>query len=289
LDWQKEWCDPILEHELKLGGCTVRLTVDESAYKIAGDVGGNNMHNHSRFEVHIILRGACRLDLEDSGISVRQGQAAVVGHGRYHRVVPETPDCQRLAIGIAMPECALRRAVSAALEARIVYPVTEEMLALCRSFMAEREQRPPFCRELMTARMAELAILLMRLLELPLDRTPATQEQRPPQNIIDNYFESRLDQNPCAEELAAYLHISRRQLNRVLQATYGMGFREKLLRNRMDQAKWLLRHTDKTVSAIAGEVGYTDDSSFRQAFRRQFHTTPQEYRLKHTQRQEESK
>jgi len=55
----------------------------------------------------------------------------------------------------------------------------------------------------------------------------------------------------------------------------------------MNQAKWLLRHTDKTVSTIVGEVGYAHDSAFLQAFRRQFGMTPMEYRAKHRQEQEQ--
>ena len=108
-----------------------------------------------------------------------------------------------------------------------------------------------------------------------------------PISIIDNYFGYQMGQNPSADDLAAKLHLSRRQLNRILKATYGMGFREKLLRNRMGQAKWLLRHTDKTVSAIALEVGYAHDSAFREAFRREFHMTPQEYRMKQIQANKE--
>jgi AraC-like DNA-binding protein len=169
---------------------------------------------------------------------------------------------------------------------RNVFELTPGMLELCRGILNESRQRPPFCRELMRLRLAELGILLLRLLNLR-EEVPAVEGSLRPISIIDNYFETQMGQNPSADDLAAKLHLSRRQLNRILKATYGMGFREKLLRNRMDQAKWLLRHTDKTVSAIAVEVGYSHDSAFREAFRREFGLTPQEYRLKH--RQEESR
>ena len=106
-------------------------------------------------------------------------------------------------------------------------------------------------------------------------------------SAIDMYFERNLAQNPGAEDLARQLHISRRHLNRILQANYGMGFREKLLQARLERAKWLLRHTEESVSVIAGEVGYTYDSAFREAFCRQVGMTPQAYRSKKRKEKQE--
>lgn len=80
------------------------------------------------------------------------------------------------------------------------------------------------------------------------------------------------------DALAAQLHLSRSQVGRVLKKLYGMTFREKLIRARMDQAAWLLRHTDRTVGEIAGEVGDLSESRFYQMFRSRFGMTPESYR-----------
>lgn len=287
MEWQKEWSAPILEYSLRLAGGTVLLTVDETAHEIAGDLIGE-VHTHSRFEMHAVLEGDCGLDVDGSSLAIRAGQAAVIAPGQYHRVVSGAAGCRRLVMCMIVPEGALRRSMVESLQGGNVFALTPGMLELCRGILDESRQRPPFCRELMRVRMAELGILLLRLLNLE-EEVPAVESALRPVAIIDNYFEYQMGQNPSAEDLAAKLHLSRRQLNRILQTTYGMGFREKLLRNRMDQAKWLLRHTEKTVSDIAIEVGYAHDSAFREAFRREFNMTPQEYRLKHAKEQEEPK
>lgn len=279
MEWQEEWCSHALEYPLRLAGGTVLLTVDETAHEIAGDLFGQ-VHNHPQFEMHAILGGTCEVDVDGSSLVLCAGRAAVISPGQYHRVIPGEEDCRRLVVNIIVPEGPMRRALTDTLADEYAFALTADMVALCRGILDESRERQPFCRELMRVRLAELGILLLRLLNLQ-EEVPAVEGALRPVAVIDNYFETQIGKNPSADDLAAKLHLSRRQLNRILHATYGMGFREKLLRNRMDQAKWLLRHTDKTVSAIAIEVGYAYDSAFREAFRREFRLTPQEYRLRH--------
>ena len=288
MEWQEEWRSHSLEYSLKLAGENLQLTVDETAHEIAGDLIGQ-VHNHPQFEMHAILGGTCEVDVDGNSFTLRAGQAAVIAPGQYHRVISAGEGCRRLVVNLIAPEGGVRRALVASVEQQNVFDLTGGMLELCRGILDESRERPPFCRELMRLRLAELGILLLRLLNLQ-EEVPAVEGALRPVAVIDNYFETQIGKNPSADDLAAKLHLSRRQLNRILHATYGMGFREKLLRNRMDQAKWLLRHTDKTVTSIADEVGYAHDSAFREAFRREFRLTPQEYRLKHRQeeRQEET-
>jgi AraC-like DNA-binding protein len=154
-----------------------------------------------------------------------------------------------------------------------------EMTGLLRNVLEESEADRPFHEDLIRLWLAQIVILLLRQLGVMEHRLPPPDGDRDgTPDIIDNYFETNLAQNPCADDLADRLHISRRHLNRILQKTYGMSFRDKLLRARMDRAAWLLRHSENSVSAIAGEVGYTYDPAFRQAFRERFGMTPLEYR-----------
>ena len=94
-------------------------------------------------------------------------------------------------------------------------------------------------------------------------------------------------ENVGAEKLAEQLHLSRRQLARVLQQTYGMGFREKLIRTRMDHASWLLRNTQLPVSHIVMKVGYASEAAFFQAFHSRFGTTPRQYRTRYKMQPDE--
>ena len=164
MEWQEEWRSHSLEYALQLAGEGLRLTVDETAYEIAGDLMGQ-VHNHPHFEVHAILEGGCGMDVDASGLALQAGQVAVIAPGQYHRVVSGTEGCRRLVMNLIVPEGGVRHALVEAVAQRNVFDLTNGMLDLCRGILDESRQRPPFCRELMRLRLAELGILLLRLLD----------------------------------------------------------------------------------------------------------------------------
>ena len=86
---------------------------------------------------------------------------------------------------------------------------------------------------------------------------------------------------PDLGDVAFDLNISQRTLNRRLQAE-GTSFRQLKSDALARWAKQYLRETTHSVEAIAEELGYTDTSNFRRAFRKSVGCSPIEYRNAHT-------
>jgi len=97
-------------------------------------------------------------------------------------------------------------------------------------------------------------------------------------DLIDSYFEQHFTQKAGLADLAEKLHLSKRQVARVLWDNYGMGFQNKLTSTRMDHAAWLLRTTNLQINQVKGAVGYVSEAAFYLAFRNHFQVTPQKYR-----------
>ena len=126
----------------------------------------------------------------------------------------------------------------------------------------------------------DAARMLLRLLELGGDtpeRAPAVREDDRASRI-NRFIEDHLSEDTGIDQLAAHMHLSRRQMVRVVREIYGIGFREKLLYARMDRASWLLRTTTDTISRIVETVGYQSQTAFQRAFREHFGMTPTQYR-----------
>ena len=155
------------------------------------------------------------------------------------------------------------------------------MLGHCKGILLENAAENPYKAERNQALVTLLTVELLRLWQVPnsqvTNNLPATDLER--FAVIDHFFEKHFADNTGEEDLARLLHLSKRQLARVLEKHYGMTFRQKRLGARMDRAAWLLRSTDHTVSHIAGLVGYNSESTFFQVFRPHFGMTPQQYRL----------
>ena len=71
--------------------------------------------------------------------------------------------------------------------------------------------------------------------------------------------------------------MSQRTLNRRLQSE-NTSFRQLKSQALARWAKQYLRETDRSVEAIAEELGYTDAANFRRAFRKAEGCSPIEYR-----------
>lgn len=79
-------------------------------------------------------------------------------------------------------------------------------------------------------------------------------------------------------ELSKFFNYSERQIQRIIKDSTGLSFTENILRLKMKKAEKLLKNPDITISIIAEETGYSDSGTFRQAFKKYYGMTPQQYR-----------
>ncbi len=76
------------------------------------------------------------------------------------------------------------------------------------------------------------------------------------------------------DALAAELHVSRRQLQRVFHEVGDTTFRDELMRARMARAHELVAGTRHPVDRVARAVGYRQPGEFAKAFRRWWGASP---------------
>lgn len=227
-------------------------------------------HCNAEYEVHMILQGECRVFVEEKICHLHAGQALVIAPGEYHH--PHVQPGPFTRVCWAFHGGALRCSTQTV---DLPEPLRQAGWALLQEFAGGSAFRADMCGALLM----QAAIGIFRMLGLS---TPE-QTQQSPQDMhgcIDNFFEENFPQKAGQTQLAAQLHISTRQLDRVLQGQYGMGFREKLIAARMDRAAWLLRTTQFPVGRVAEAVGYSSESAFFKVFRANFGMTPLQYRKK---------
>ncbi|QZT37152.1 response regulator [Halosquirtibacter xylanolyticus] len=80
------------------------------------------------------------------------------------------------------------------------------------------------------------------------------------------------------EEIAQKLNMSYSSLYKKTNAETGISPNELLTRKRMVKAQHLLVYTDKSISQITFECGYSDPKYFSKAFRKQHQVSPKMYR-----------
>ena len=236
-----------------------------------------NRHSNSAYELHMVLDGACELELGERRLRMRAGQGVLIPPGFFHACMEHSRPFLRMTLTF-IPNAA-RVTLP---EQPTTFSFSSEESALCASVFAEYDNLDRLYRQ---ERLAALVFLLMVdvLRRVSPQDTDAPQESDADYLVeMDKFFSGEnLVSRPSRRALAAQLHISERQLNRLMQETFGMSFREKLLASRVDYAKYLLRTTALHVSEIAYRAGYSTEGAFHKAFRLRVGMTPARFREQH--------
>lgn len=98
--------------------------------------------------------------------------------------------------------------------------------------------------------------------------------------VVDaqQWLRDKLASKPTIAELASFLEVSPRTLNRRFHQATGHSPQAWLQQLRVSQARELLRHSNLAVSEVAWQVGMTDVSQFGKLFRQHVGMTPGAYR-----------
>lgn len=266
-------------YELELGGSRVSLWTGSGPNGILREWGGPS-HNHADYEIHVLLSGTVRVDVEGTVHPLQTNQIMVIAPGRYHCRLPEATPVTRLCVNFSVSDGPLRQCLCEQVPHCRILDADDLLLQTCRGIDRELEARRPYGRTMLQGLLMQILVSILRGLHIDCggEARPDFSARDPFTHEIDLYFETHVKEGGKVEELAAKLYLSPSQLNRLLRENYGMTFREKMLRARMGQAARLLRHTDWPVCRIAEEVGYTVATSFFHVFRTVYGMTPDQYR-----------
>ncbi|MEO1263785.1 MAG: AraC family transcriptional regulator [Bacteroidota bacterium] len=98
------------------------------------------------------------------------------------------------------------------------------------------------------------------------------------QRVFQIIKENLADENFFLNDLCRALHLERTQLYRKVKASTGKGPSELIREARLEKARNLLVQTEWSISEIAFQTGFKENSHFTKAYRTHFGKTPTEVR-----------
>ncbi|MCX4620221.1 helix-turn-helix domain-containing protein [Streptomyces albogriseolus] len=93
-------------------------------------------------------------------------------------------------------------------------------------------------------------------------------------DVMDRDYAQPLD----VPALARVAHVSQAHFTRTFRATFGETPHRYLQRRRVERAMFLLRETDRSVTDISFEVGFSSPGTFSRTFRDIVGRSPRTYR-----------
>ncbi len=97
---------------------------------------------------------------------------------------------------------------------------------------------------------------------------------------VANYIRRHLSEPISVEEMAAEFYLSRPHLSTKFKQETGVTLTDFILNEKTEEAKRLLRYSDKSASAISAYLGFSSQGHFAKVFKKYAGCTPNEYREK---------
>lgn len=98
---------------------------------------------------------------------------------------------------------------------------------------------------------------------------------------VANYVQKHLSEPISTEALAKELYMSRTHLSARFHKETGETLAAFITREKMEEAKRLLRWSDKPMTAVSNYLGFSSPAHFGNVFKKTVGLTPSEYRAKH--------
>ena len=98
---------------------------------------------------------------------------------------------------------------------------------------------------------------------------------------VANYVRHHLSESISVDAMAEELYLSRPYLSSKFRREMGQTLTDFILNEKTEEAKRLLRYSDKSAAAIAAYLGFSSHGHFCKVFKKYASLTPNEYRQKH--------
>jgi AraC-like DNA-binding protein len=253
------------------------------------------LHSHGFDELVIILKGTALHEINGQKFPVRAGDVFVVSQNHEHQYLemhglalanilfdPDALDIAHWDIR-ALPgfhvlfslEPAFRTQHNFRSRLQLSEPNLEQMNALVQNLTREAEERNPGYRVMAKGLFMQLAVSLSRAYS-----AAQTEESLDLLRIGDAiaHIETNYADKISLDVLARKSHLSNRQFSRVFEKCIGRSPIAHLMHVRCHKAAELLKNTDRTITDIAFECGFSDSNYFTRCFRKTMGRTPKQFR-----------
>ena len=251
---------------LEIKGCTLKEIEIKNDYKKTT----LKNHSHNEFEVHIIVSGMQCYETAEAKYDVKEGEFIIIPPGVKHRVADATDNMQKFSVIFSYDEKICDG---------VYYGILPGLVAEGLDFIRnESYQKRPFGQMLVENRVFEILVLLMREAGYKNEETEAREEDDGGIELARRFIADNIEHNLSVGDVAAYCHISTRQLARNFLQAEGVSPAKYINRVKMEEIIKYLKQTDLSLKQISERFSYSSEFYFNAAFKKYSGMPPLAYR-----------
>ena len=231
------------------------------------------MHHHAFYEAIFVLDGELRYKTEEKKVfSVKKGEFILFPPECEHAQIFKSDDVQKVGIAFSHTPTADTELI---FETKPLVKKADEFLSLF-DFLADGllgEKGIYFLRNCVLSAIFMVAKSVVDHSEFSLPNKEEQRVERAKKFILDN-----CDRDIFLQEVATFLNLSQKQLNRIFVKHKGISVSEFIRSCRIERAKELLKNKDVSISFVAQTLGFSSEYNFNRFFKRFMGITPGVYK-----------
>ena len=248
-------------------------------------------HNHTFFEFHIQIQGSVIHHYDEKVEQIQTGDILLISPALSHSYTADsTSKRSSRYLNIAISDSYFKSLITCLgishlktfiddMELLMKFHIPPASLKqLCKRYdKLDTEENKQSSEYLLS-----LKFFLLTLLDI-IHSIPSYSFSEKPRWLVDflnilndpNYYQLSI------QELAQHSFYSPNHLSVLFKQYMGVTIHEYIRAKKMDHASYLLKNTDLNITAIAIQLGYSEQGHFSSLFKRIYKCSPLEYRNKH--------
>lgn len=263
------------------------LSICEGRVSAIDNANRNSKIFHEEIEIKYFYEGSATLMIDTSAIKVQPGDIVVINPYEFHSTVELDEQKGKYHLFMIGLDCFtafnpkglnLRRLLLArGIRFNNLIRSNKELLALLDGILHERRTDDEYSRYATESLLKQFFVQLLRTQINPDSASIALDEKIRYYSIIDpavRRIHVGYGQKLTIDELSNLCSISKYHFCRIFKLATGLSAIQYLMRHRLKIAHALLSDTDKSISEIAWQCGFSDENYFYRCYKKQYGHSP---------------
>jgi len=267
--------------KLELQFRTEHMELDVLWFRVMKETGewAIERHRHSSYEFHFVAQGGCTVVLDEGGFDVLAGEFYLTAPGIYHTqrhnhnesYLEYSLNCDIRILDDAQSE---ERQLVEILKAGecTAYGDVGPILKLFDSALEEAYGKRVGFYNTIEAMAKRILIESARRISQDSEKNYDVPMKYKKHDFrfaqIHRFVKDNLDKAVNGKEIAAYMHLSEKQISRIVKTNAGIATKEYINTMKLVKSKELLRNTEMTIGEIAAGLGFSSPYYFNQFFKK---------------------